>query len=293
MMRHMFLQDPILGRLLRLTDGRTVVDATLDCGIRLVTLCAEGRKNLFYRQPGTFDDGLTTPEGWRLYGGHRLWAAPETDLTYCPDNDPVDWSLTETGVLLTQKPDPWQRLQKSVALSFQPDGSLSVCHTLKNCGDTPISAAAWVVSTLAPGGRATVPLHRHEVPSPGTPHRAFALWGTATLGDPRLTLEKDALTVRQDGSVEDYFKLGIYSDEGRVDFENLGQRLTVTFTPHPIGEYTDLGCNIELYANPRMQEVETLGVFRTLAPGDTVTHTEHWLVTALDRAVIVNQFANW
>lgn len=95
---------------------------------------------------------LTTPEGWRIFGGHRFWSAPESDKSYYPDREPVAYTITEDGAELRQKVDPWLREEKTIRIAFRPDGAVCVRHCLKNCADAPVRAAAWGVSTTA--GRA-------------------------------------------------------------------------------------------------------------------------------------------
>ncbi len=46
--------------------------------------------------------------------------------------------------------------------------------------------------------------------------------------------------------------------------------------------YPDGGCSVESYTNkdPNMFELETLSPLRTLEPGDTLTHVEHWFLSS-------------
>ena len=41
-------------------------------------------------------------------------------------------------------------------------------------------------------------------------------------------------------------------------------------------KYPDLGCNFETFTNNEMLEIESLSPLKTLAPGESVSHTEHW-----------------
>ena len=146
-MKHWETTDPEWGRILHLSDGKTEVSAALDFGIRVVGLSAAGEPNLFYRQPED-DQEYRTPKGWRLYGGHRLWTAPEGDWSYYPDNAPVFWEFSEEGVSLEQA-DPWLRITKRLTLAFQPDGWIRVEHRVSNTDVKPISCGVWGVSTLS------------------------------------------------------------------------------------------------------------------------------------------------
>lgn len=271
-------QHPLHGRILFMTDGKTEVGGALDFGVRIVHLAAAGRENLLYEQPADLSDSLATPEGWRIHGGHRFWAAPESSLSYYPDNDPVDCERLPSGFVLRQRTDPWTGMQKELAAVFADDGSLCVTHTLIYEGEESVQAAAWGVTTLKGGGEAFYPFPKAEG-SEFSVNRTLALWGDTALSDERLVFEKDGIRARHTGS-DRYFKLGIYSAAGNIRMWNLGQELTICFDVYPMEEYAaDRGCNAELYLNPHIMELETLGVTGTLRKGERVSHTETWKIT--------------
>ena len=275
-------QHPLHGRILFMTDGQTEVAAALDFGVRIVHLAAAGRENLLYEQPPDLSDSLATPEGWRIHGGHRFWAAPESDLSYYPDNDPVDCERTPNGFVLRQKTDPWTGMKKELSAAFTDDGRLCVTHTLLYEGEETAQAAAWGVTTLKGGGEAFYPFPKVEG-SEFAVNRLLALWGDTTLSDERLVFENDGIRARHLDSSK-YFKIGIYSASGSIRMRNLGQELTIGFEVYPIEEYAaDRGCNAELYLNPYIMELETLGVTRMLRKGESVSHTEYWEVTGIVR----------
>lgn len=263
-------------RVLWLTDGNTEVGVALDYGIRVVHLSHAGMENLFYQQPDDCSDGFREESGWRLYGGHRLWLTPEDEKTYCPDNEPVAYTILENGVLVQQKEDPWLRVVKSLEIRFQADGTIELLHGLKNTGDQPRTTSLWGVNTLAPSGRAQVGF-TGPGPGDGAPHRVVALWADTSLGDPRISFTKDMLLAQQAPS-EDYFKLGLFTRDGFAAYENKGQRLELRFEATEPEQYSDLGCNFELYMNSFFMELETLGVRHTLAPGESAFHRENWRV---------------
>lgn len=276
-MKHWETTDPEWGRILHLSDGKTEVSAALDFGIRVVGLSAAGEPNLFYRQPED-DQEYRTPKGWRLYGGHRLWTAPEGDWSYYPDNAPVSWELSEEGVSLEQA-DPWLRITKRLTLAFQPDGWIRVEHRASNTDVKPISCGVWGVSTLSAGGSMEVSL-----PPAGeddyAPGRMVQLWGKTSLSDPRIRMEGDRLLLLQTPS-DAFFKIGLYTSRGEAVYRNHGQRFTCRFGS---GEapYPDGGCNFEAFLSSTMMELETLGGLCTLLPGEERTHTEFWQVEPED-----------
>ncbi len=60
----------------------------------------EGKENLFYLNPE--QAGNRGGDEWKIYGGHRLWCAPEVkEFTYFPDNLPVTVSEIDSGIQFT------------------------------------------------------------------------------------------------------------------------------------------------------------------------------------------------
>lgn len=272
------------GKILWLTDGKTEVAAALDFGIRIVHLSCAGMENLFYQQPEDLSDGCCTKEGWRLYGGHRLWLAPEDERAYHPDNDPVRWTRDERGVLLEQEPDPLLGVRKSIQITFAADGGVCLRHVLTNVSDRPLEAASWGINTVDGGGTASVAF---AGTSPGdyAPQRVVSLWADTDLHDPQLHFTKDWLTARH-LRLEESCKIGLYSRQGKAVLENKGQRLELSFDAAPLSQYPDHGCNFELYLNPFFMELETLGVRRLLQPGQSAAHWEIWHLTQLASCVV-------
>lgn len=269
--------EPGRGRVLHLSDGTTEVIAALDFGIRILHLSHAGMQNLFYEQPADLSDGLCTPEGWRIYGGHRLWCAPESDDTYYPDNEPVQYELLPDGARLTQPIDPQLKVQKQLTLRFAPDGGILLEHSVKNVAGAPVTLASWGVNTLAGGGRAEV-WFDGGAPGDFNPAKHLALWGGTSLADARVSFAKDRVYARHLPRPE-YFKLGLYSKSGRAALWNRSQRLELTFGADAVGRYPDGGCNFELFLDENVMELETLGAARTLAPGETAGHWERWRVS--------------
>ena len=107
------------GKVLWVTTDYAEVGVALDFGIRVVHLSCPGMENLFYEQPADLSDGNATPGGWKLYGGHRMWFAPEGDWSYYPDNEPVTYRVSENTVLVEQKTDPWTGQKKLLKLNFR------------------------------------------------------------------------------------------------------------------------------------------------------------------------------
>lgn len=264
--------DPEFGKILWLSDGMCETGAALDCGIRILHCSCRGMDNLFYRQPAD-DRKYITGKGWRLYGGHRVWMAPESDASYYPDHQPVDYELKENGVLLRQM-DPWLKIEKSLELTFLSKGCIQVDHGIRNLANTSLTCGVWGISTLAAGGTLQVQLADND--SEYTPRRLFALWKDTSLQDPRIRIEGDVLWAEHQPS-EAFFKLGLYTDRGTATYRRSGQRFTCRFDSDEI-PYPDGNSNFELYLSREMMELETLGGLRLLNPGCTGIHREIWQI---------------
>lgn len=261
--------DPSWGRIYFMTDGKTEVGVALDFGIRIVHLSCAGMENLYYRQPDDLSDSFTMGD-WRLYGGHRMWLAPEGDHSYHPDNDPVSFKTLSDGVIVEQTLDPRQNIVKSLKITFEADGALRLDHSFRNAGETVITGASWGVNTLDGGGEATVGFSGVAGLNPS---RTVSLWGDTNLNDSRLKFTKTEIQVQHAPS-PDYFKIGVYSREGKAVFRNKGQQLTLRFDTPEMDSLPDNGCNFELFMSKQFLELEVLGVKTEIRPGEAACHTE-------------------
>ena len=272
--------DPARGRFVCMEDGKIELAAALDFGIRISSLHVIGMENLFYEQPEDCSDGLATKEGWKIRGGHRLWLTPETDRIYWPDNDPVEWEQTEDGILLTQKPEAWMQIQKQLLIRLPGNGEVELSYLLTNLASSPLTTALWQVNTVAGGGTAQIPFGGYTVGA-AYPQRHICLWGATDPWDARIHAQEDTIFARHDRNRTEYFKMGIFSSSGQAALVSRGQRLELSFGAENGQEYPDGGCNFELYMNPFIMELETLGTVQTILPGQTARHEERWKLSRL------------
>lgn len=271
---------PNWGCVLWITHGSTEIAVALDFGIRVVHLSCIGCENLFYEQPADRSDGFVTPGGWNLYGGHRLWLAPESDDSYHPDNTPVRYSVSSNTILFEQDLDPLLQVRKRLSLTMNEDGSIRVYQQIENASEKTIEGAAWGVNTLDAGGEAEI-CFVDKGSSEFNPSRVISLWSDTNLHDPRLHFEKDRLLARY-LPLPDYLKIGLYSAPGKAVFWNKGQRFELTFEADTFELYPDNGCNFELYMCMQFMELESLGKKTVILPDQCATHTEVW---RLDKCV--------
>ena len=261
------------GKVLWLENGAVEIGVALDFGIRIVHLSCKGMENLFYEQPTDRSDSFTTEEGWILYGGHRMWLAPESTQSYYPDNAPVSYTMLEDGVLVEQEEDPWKKEKKSLQIRFMEDGSVELLHSFQNTSDDTVTGASWGINTLSGGGVAEICFNGERG---FNPKRVVSLWGHTDLHDPRVKFHKDGVTATHMESITDYFKIGLYVQPGEVVLTNKGQKMTIWFAAEPMDAYMDGGCNFELYLCSKFMELETLGTRTEILPGKTAQHREIW-----------------
>jgi hypothetical protein len=262
------------GKCLFVSNGVVVCVAALDFGIRILYFSLQGGKNVFYEQPAEADY-LRTEAGWRIYGGHRLAFAPESDKTYWPDNQPVEFRVGEKGVRLDQGEDGYLHIKKSVELRFlENPRELGLRHFIRNLGTGPIEGAPWAISALGPGGILEVPFPSPPGLSPA-PSRFISLWNSTSLGDRRLSFKRDGLYLRH-RPVDDYFKIGVMCNAGQVYYTAGNQVFCKRFEAHEARTYPDNNVNFEVYAGKYMMELESLAPLGFIEAGEEQEHEEIW-----------------
>ena len=259
----------------RLSNGRIELVVTADVGPRIIRMGFVNGQNLFYEDPQAL--GKTGGGEWRLYGGHRLWHAPE-DLvrTYVPDNFPVSVEAIAGGLRVTQPNEAANGILKQIDITMD-DGAahIRLVHRLTNTGPWPITVAIWALSVMAGGGTAIIPLPpRGEHPKDLLPTGQLAIWPYANMADPRWTWGQRYILLRQTNAPPQ--KIGAYVPDGWAAFALGGDLLVKRFTPVAGATYPDLNSNVEVFTNEFMLEVETLGPITKIAPGEAVEHGEDW-----------------
>ena len=203
---------------------------------------------------------------------------PECDEAYYPDDTPVSYTLKEDGVLIVQDTEPWLKIQKTLEITFRPDGTVHLLHNFYNRNDHPIEGASWGVNSLDGCGKIWIDFTAG--PRNYAPKRFISLWGATNLSDPRLQILQNEIRAQYQ-PITDYFKIGVYSPGGKAILESKGQKLTMEFAAPPANTLPDNGCNFELFMAKAFLEMETLGSVTQIAPGESVSHWETWKLEKL------------
>jgi hypothetical protein len=222
---------------------------------------------------------------WKLYGGHRLWHAPEVmPRTYAPDNEPV--AITERGsrIVVEGKPEKGTGIVKRLEIEFISKNSLKVYHYLKNINLWEIELAAWALSVMVPGGMAIIPQNKKlNGPDHLLPNRLVVLWPYTKIDDKRLRLGDEYVILRQDSTMTSPIKIGIKATAGWCAYYQGKELFIKRFKFFDEKTYPDFGVTVESYTNDKMIELETVGPLRRLKPGEELEHIEEWeLVKGID-----------
>ena len=266
----------------RLCNEEIELIVTTDVGPRIIYLGYLKGHNLLYVSPG--DKGKKGGDQWRIYGGHRLWHAPEEmPRTYFPDNKPIEYSWNGNTLHLIQETESTTGIRKEMQVTLDPDqNQVTILHQLTNNNLWDIELSAWSITAFAGGGRAVLPQEPFVDSSLNLlPSRPIVLWHYTQMEDPRWKWGNKYIQLLQDPSLQSEQKIGILNKQGWAAYYLDGHAVIKHFTFDPDASYTDYGCNNEVYVNGEFLEVESLGPVTHLAPGEYLAHTEQWMIAKL------------
>ena len=261
----------------RLSNGIIDLIITTDVGPRIIHFGFTSGTNVFKN----YDEmmGKTGGDQWRIYGGHRLWHAPEADpRTYFPDNTPVKIEDHGEFVRTIQDVEPTTRLQKELDIYLSPDAAnVKIVHRIYNRHEWAAEFAPWSLSVMAPGGVCIAPLPpRGKHPDNLLPGNTLTLWTFTAMNDPRWTWGEKYILLRQDQNNSTPQKAGMLNVPGWAAYANNNQLFVKRFACDVGAKYADMNCNFETFANDEMLEVETLGPLTRVEPNEFVEHVETW-----------------
>lgn len=285
------------GKCLELSNGAIRLIVTLDFGPRIIHFSLIDGENVMFTDPERIfknsNEKIQKKFGnspWYIYGGHRLLASPEANpKSYYPDNEPVSYTLTDNGVIVTPPEQKWNLHQHQMEITISDSKpTVSVTHRITNKGAWDIQLAPWSITVLAAGGVEIIP-----TPTKNTgllPNRWLALWPYAKMNDPRVTWGDHYIFLKQDENIKNTFKLGISSEHGYSLYFNHGDVFVKQFDSIEGATYPDGGMNFETYTNCLFLEMESLGVLQTLAPEEIAEHTELWSLYKEDMPELTEEY---
>ena len=258
--------------------------ATADVGPRIVYFGFKNGKNLLKvieSQAGRIGD-----LNWNLYGGHRVWAAPEDPyFSYLPDNSivRVEINPTEDLIKLTTPADE-SNLERNLYLRIDNNDTVIIRNEIVNRGVVPIRTASWGITSFAPGGVGIIPLEiQSEEEKRFQACQSINLWEYTNLADPSYEWHKKFLLAHQP-LCKSKQKIGIYLKNPKLAYlldENLIIKSSRGGQDDP-EHYPDRGSNSEVYFDQDMLELEFLSSWKRLLPGEAVSHEETLEITKID-----------
>jgi hypothetical protein len=259
---------------LRLGDAEMVV--VTEIGPRILSLSVGGGPNLL------FVDGETAGRGqgdvdWHIYGGHRVWVAPETEATYAPDNVPCEAEVSDDGLTVLTPVAPQTKLQKRLTITAQGNRFV-VEQGVCNLGGALYTGAMWALTCVAPRGVVVFPWGRG-----GTwDLKKIVYWNAwmdhgSDVNSEQWQPGPDLFTVKPTGEEG---KVGTNSPEGWVALCREDACFAKAHTWVPGAKYADEDCSLQVYTCDHFIEMETLSPLTVFYPGEEVVHREVWTLTA-------------
>jgi hypothetical protein len=242
------------------SNGIVELMATTDVGPRIIRFGFLGSHNEFKEYPEML--GKTGGDEWRIYGGHRLWVAPESKpRTSFPDNAPVQVEEIGSWTRLVSTVEPASRIQKEIDLRLAPSAaSVTIVHRLRNWNSRTVELAPWALSVMPPGGVAIVPLpQRGEHPRDLLPTSTLTLWPYTDLAEPRWCWGSRYVMLRHNAQCAKPQKIGARVPDGWVAYARAGHLFVKRFDLVANASYPDFGASVEVFTDANMLEVETLG----------------------------------
>ncbi len=287
------------GRCLRMSNDSIELFVTLDCGPRIIRFAKIGGENMMFedieRQVNTddkkelfanaFGEDLGT---WKILGGHRLWTSPEAmPRSYYPDCEKVEYIVDGNAVTFIPPVQRFNQQQHEIKVVIsETEAKVDIYHRITNTGAWPQHFAPWTLSVLSAGGIEVVPMPNR--PTGLLHNRKLTLWDYTKMNDERVTWGDKFIYLRQDKNVNCPFKFGLDSQHGWAAYFNHGDVMLKKFDIIDGADYPDEGMNFETYTNNLFIEIESLGEYKVVNPGEDTTHHESWELIA-DMAFPVSQ----
>jgi hypothetical protein len=252
-------------------------------GSNKLVICADIGPRILYLSTGAsgnilFEDKKNshTNSEWRLYGGSRLWIAPETGSSYAPDNSPCKTQLDRDRITVTQT-KAGADLVKSMLIT-EKNGNFSIAYSAQNTGAFPVFCALWSITCALPKGTVFFPWGNNSKE-----------WQTKKIVYWQKWLEYSTnVESSQFVPGKDLFLINPSGETGKVGTSGYGGFIGITADTYTFikkskriesGVYSDDDCAIQCYTCSDFVELETLGPLQSIMPGLSTTHEEEWIVT--------------
>jgi hypothetical protein len=267
---------------IRLYNSEIELIITADVGPRIIRCGYIKKQNLLYVSDA--EKGKTGGKEWHIFGGHRLWHAPEEmPRTYYPDNFPVGYIWNGTTLKLIQNIEETTGIIKEMDITLDSEKNhVNIVHRLINKNLWAIETSAWAITAHAAGSRVILPQEPYIDPAENLlPARPLVLWNYTLMNDPRWIWGNRYIRLKHDAAVTSEQKIGILNKQGWSACLLNDNIMIKSFKFDPDAVYPDYGSNNEVYVNEHLLEIETLGPISRILPGKSTEHTEDWYLSTI------------
>ncbi len=263
----------------RISNDYLKIIITGDIGPRIISLSGKDGENIFKEYDQML--GKTGGNEWRIYGGHRLWIAPENpQKTYFPDNNPVE--IEQYDILSYNIKSPIENttgLEKNIYIELlKGKPSIRVKHRIYNRNQFKESYSVWALTVMKQGGNAIIPLppkKEHNMENL-LPISSITIWSYTDISDSRFIWGNKYITINQKSVSYNPQKIGIYNTEGWFAYHINDKLFIKKFNFVNSNNYPDFNSNNEFFTNRDMLELETLTPIQEVNPNDFLENVEEW-----------------
>jgi len=261
----------------RMSNGQIELIVTSDVGPRIIHFGFVGDENEFKQYADQV--GKTGGDEWRIYGGHRLWHAPEAQpRTYALDNSSIEIRTGGGWIHAIQPVEATTGIQKEMEIRMAPDAPrVEVGHRLRNKNLWAVELAPWALTAFREGGRAIIPFPpRGTHPEMLDATNPLIMWAYTDFRDQRWNIGFKYISLQQDPKAAKPQKVGVMVPDGWAAYARNSHLFVKKFEFKKNAHYPDFGSTIETFTNADMLELETVGPLTKLAPGAAVEYVERW-----------------
>ena len=253
-----------------ISNGDVKLIVTTSVGPRIVHFGFCDKENVLHVNRGDF---LNRSAGFKFYGGHRLWHAPEHESrTYQPDNSMCEVEVLPLGITVSNYEES-NKITKTMQIEMKDNGRVRIIHSIKNNSNFDYNLACWGITQMRAGGVAIMPQDNRKTGL--LPNRSIAFWDYSDLTDSRLNFTTSNIVITHDETVKKPFKIGSFNRDGYLAYFNQGDLFVKEFDVQD-GEFADYGCNSEIFVNEDFLELESLSALVEIPINEQIEHTEVW-----------------
>jgi hypothetical protein len=192
-----------------LVSGDFKIIVTTDVGPRFIAgFAGKNKHNIFCVKEDTAGTGGA--KDWQIYGGHRLWHAPETkERTYAPDNVKIEAKeLKNGGVCFINKKEEKTGISKSITIIPLGKKQVQGRHKLRNENVWDIEVARMGAQRHGSRRNWESSRSRRATKKRSCRNRYMTIWPYTNMADERFYMGDKLILVNQPAALQNPQKSG-------------------------------------------------------------------------------------